>query len=323
MAATHARGGPGVPRAARPLRPRPGRRAPGRGAHHVARGPQPAARVLAAHEASNLEFAYATTAAAIRASQDAGGPADLDADALAYLFVGPLVYHRLIEWATGHTVLDLDDDRLLRAWVDVFVPVFARLAASTVRDDDRRRPRPGTRRRVTSAVRFASWTSPRAPSRRCCGPPCVTSARSSGTTTTPRSPAPTAARRSCGTRSPSSGFLGVHLPEEYGGGGAGMSELAIVCEELAAVGCPLLLILVSPGDLRRAHQALRHRRAARPLAPPDGHRHEDGVRDHRARRRVEQPQHRDHRDARRRRLPAQRLEDLHLAESTRPRRWWW
>jgi alkylation response protein AidB-like acyl-CoA dehydrogenase len=42
------------------------------------------------------------------------------------------------------------------------------------------------------------------------------------------------------------GFLGVHLPEEHGGGGAGMSELAIVCEELAAVGCPLLLILVSP-----------------------------------------------------------------------------
>jgi alkylation response protein AidB-like acyl-CoA dehydrogenase len=42
------------------------------------------------------------------------------------------------------------------------------------------------------------------------------------------------------------GFLGVHLPEEYGGGGAGMSELAIVCEELAAVGTPLLLILVSP-----------------------------------------------------------------------------
>jgi alkylation response protein AidB-like acyl-CoA dehydrogenase len=42
------------------------------------------------------------------------------------------------------------------------------------------------------------------------------------------------------------GFLGVHLPEEYGGGGGGMSELAIVCEEIAAQGCPLLLILVSP-----------------------------------------------------------------------------
>ena len=41
------------------------------------------------------------------------------------------------------------------------------------------------------------------------------------------------------------GFLGVHLPEEYGGGGAGIYELAIVCEELAALGSPLLLILVS------------------------------------------------------------------------------
>ena len=41
------------------------------------------------------------------------------------------------------------------------------------------------------------------------------------------------------------GFLGVHLPEEYGGGGAGITELAIVCEEVATAGCPLLLILVS------------------------------------------------------------------------------
>jgi alkylation response protein AidB-like acyl-CoA dehydrogenase len=41
------------------------------------------------------------------------------------------------------------------------------------------------------------------------------------------------------------GFLGVGLPEEYGGGGGGISELAVVCEEVAAQGCPLLLILVS------------------------------------------------------------------------------
>jgi alkylation response protein AidB-like acyl-CoA dehydrogenase len=41
------------------------------------------------------------------------------------------------------------------------------------------------------------------------------------------------------------GFLGVHLPEAYGGGGGGMVELAAVCEEVAAQGCPLLLILVS------------------------------------------------------------------------------
>lgn len=42
------------------------------------------------------------------------------------------------------------------------------------------------------------------------------------------------------------GFLGVNLPEAYGGAELGISELAIVCEELAAKGCPLLLLIVSP-----------------------------------------------------------------------------
>jgi alkylation response protein AidB-like acyl-CoA dehydrogenase len=41
------------------------------------------------------------------------------------------------------------------------------------------------------------------------------------------------------------GYIGVNLPEEYGGGGGGLVELAIVCEEVAAHGCPLLLLLVS------------------------------------------------------------------------------
>jgi alkylation response protein AidB-like acyl-CoA dehydrogenase len=44
----------------------------------------------------------------------------------------------------------------------------------------------------------------------------------------------------------SEGYLGVNLPEEYGGGGLGITELTIVCEELAAAGCPLLLLVVSP-----------------------------------------------------------------------------
>jgi len=42
------------------------------------------------------------------------------------------------------------------------------------------------------------------------------------------------------------GYLGVNVPTEYGGGGGGITELAIVCEELAAAGCPLLLLVVSP-----------------------------------------------------------------------------
>ena len=42
------------------------------------------------------------------------------------------------------------------------------------------------------------------------------------------------------------GFLGVNLPAEYGGGGAGMYELAIVAEELNAGGTGLLMMVVSP-----------------------------------------------------------------------------
>ncbi|MGW7364476.1 acyl-CoA dehydrogenase family protein [Streptomyces sp. NPDC054841] len=42
------------------------------------------------------------------------------------------------------------------------------------------------------------------------------------------------------------GYLGVNLPEEYGGGGGGMAELSIVLEELGAAGCPLLMMVVSP-----------------------------------------------------------------------------
>jgi alkylation response protein AidB-like acyl-CoA dehydrogenase len=42
------------------------------------------------------------------------------------------------------------------------------------------------------------------------------------------------------------GFLGVNLPEQYGGGGGGMADLSIVLEDLGAAGCPLLMMVVSP-----------------------------------------------------------------------------
>ncbi|MFE3329116.1 acyl-CoA dehydrogenase family protein [Streptomyces sp. NPDC059176] len=42
------------------------------------------------------------------------------------------------------------------------------------------------------------------------------------------------------------GYLGVNLPQEYGGGGGGMADLSIVLEELGAAGCPLLMMVVSP-----------------------------------------------------------------------------
>ena len=42
------------------------------------------------------------------------------------------------------------------------------------------------------------------------------------------------------------GYLGINIPEEYGGGGGGIGDIAAVCEELAAQGCPLLMMIVSP-----------------------------------------------------------------------------
>lgn len=41
------------------------------------------------------------------------------------------------------------------------------------------------------------------------------------------------------------GFLGVHIPEEFGGGGGGMSEYQIIVEEVAAHGCPLLQMVIN------------------------------------------------------------------------------
>src|SRR5256714_9716912 len=63
------------------------------------------------------------------------------------------------------------------------------------------------------------------------------------------------------------GYLGASLPERYGGGGGGITELAIVAEELAAAGCPLLLIVVSPaiaGTVLARHGTPEQRRAHLP-----------------------------------------------------------
>ncbi|WP_017536791.1 acyl-CoA dehydrogenase family protein [Nocardiopsis halophila] len=42
------------------------------------------------------------------------------------------------------------------------------------------------------------------------------------------------------------GYLGANLPEEFGGGGGGIGDLAAVLEEFSAAGCPTLMMVVSP-----------------------------------------------------------------------------
>ena len=118
---------------------------------------------------------------------------------------------------------------------------------------------------------------------------------------------------SCGPRPASSATSASTCPTEYGGGGGGITELAIVCEELAAAGCPLLLLVVSPAiagdviarhgtDAQRERLPARHRRR---LA-------EDRLRDHRARGGLQLPPARHGRPPRRRRLGAHRPQVLHL-----------
>jgi len=52
------------------------------------------------------------------------------------------------------------------------------------------------------------------------------------------------------------GYLSANIPEEYGGAATGISDLAIVCEELAAAGAPSFMIIVSSticGELISLH----------------------------------------------------------------------
>jgi alkylation response protein AidB-like acyl-CoA dehydrogenase len=69
------------------------------------------------------------------------------------------------------------------------------------------------------------------------------------------------------------GYLGINIPEAYGGGGAGLVELAIVCEETAAQGCPLLLLVSSAicGEVISAYGTVQQRAQWLPrLAAGDG-----------------------------------------------------
>lgn len=87
--------------------------------------------LLDEHHIKNFELTYESTAHALRELQQTlGSDAGIDPDALGFLFLAPLIYFRVIEWATNRRILDLDDDRLLAAWTAVFEPLFTSLAAA-------------------------------------------------------------------------------------------------------------------------------------------------------------------------------------------------
>ncbi|MEU0057803.1 acyl-CoA dehydrogenase [Streptomyces sp. NPDC006334] len=57
---------------------------------------------------------------------------------------------------------------------------------------------------------------------------------------------PDAGNRALWREAAALGYIGVNLPETYGGGGGGITELSLVLEELGAAGNPLLMMIVSP-----------------------------------------------------------------------------
>lgn len=80
----------------------------------------------------NFELAFTSVADQVRAYQArAGSDLGVDADALGFLFMGPLLYHRIIGWLTGETALGITDDQLIAQWAQLFAPTFERLLAST------------------------------------------------------------------------------------------------------------------------------------------------------------------------------------------------
>jgi AcrR family transcriptional regulator len=92
--------------------------------------------VLDEHRRRNFEISYATAAAALRELLPrAAADERLDPDALAFLLMAPLIYFRVIDWATGAHVLGLDDDRLVATWSAVFEPIFTRIAEAVANDE--------------------------------------------------------------------------------------------------------------------------------------------------------------------------------------------
>ncbi len=68
------------------------------------------------------------------------------------------------------------------------------------------------------------------------------------------------------------GFIGVHVAEEYGGGGGGMADYNVIVEEVAAQGCPILsLVIGSICDILRFGPDFEALRRAEPATDPGHH----------------------------------------------------
>ena len=82
------------------------------------------------HLRDNDAVAYGAMANALRVQMNEAQLEAFDPEALAFLFVGSLLFFKLTDWLTGEPKLGLTDERLLRTWVSVFEPVLRGLAGN-------------------------------------------------------------------------------------------------------------------------------------------------------------------------------------------------
>jgi AcrR family transcriptional regulator len=104
---------------------------------------------------ANDALAYGAMAEAISAQMLAAGASvesGLDPEALAFLFVGPLVYYKLSDWLTGEPKLGITEDRLLRTWVAVFEPVLRGLLGSATASPTANDARSSTKRNLATTT---------------------------------------------------------------------------------------------------------------------------------------------------------------------------
>jgi AcrR family transcriptional regulator len=86
---------------------------------------------LGEHRDRNDALAYGAMATAVRDIQElVGDNFGIDADAFGYLFTAPLVYFKLIEWASGRPPLDIDHEALVDTWAATMEPMFRTLVAA-------------------------------------------------------------------------------------------------------------------------------------------------------------------------------------------------
>jgi AcrR family transcriptional regulator len=91
-----------------------------REAHNIPRD------VLGEQHRKNFALTYETVATRLRENYPALGKHGIDPEALAFLMIAPLIYHRVVEWALGQTILGLSDGRLVDTWAETFRPLLER-----------------------------------------------------------------------------------------------------------------------------------------------------------------------------------------------------